>query len=402
MLRIYDIQKVVESQECRLVAKIDCHPVQWQHSPLWFSFPSSYAGQVTQRANPFLAGVLFLAMKLHLDIHIDGVVSRKMLRGIKTIMVIFHQWFPEYHLINVSASQVDETSGATGEYNGCFFSGGVDSFYTVLKNRTENDAEFKITHLLFAQGLDIPLENVDFYAAVLNHIRQITDKLGLKLIPIKTNVRQLTTPLLDWHKTHGSALAAIALCLEPLFGAVFIPGEQDYTYLSPRGAHPLTDPLWSTETLRFIHDGAEVDRIEKVHSQIARSEVALDHLRICWQNVDGQYNCGRCEKCLRTKINLYLAGALDRCSAFETREIDPRQIESLVIRDDYVLDYAKQNYAALAQKQGDIVLKKALKKAIHSYDVYHRKKWWKALQRQFKTNIKEAFFSILNKIPRLK
>ncbi len=35
----------------------------------------------------------------------------------------------------------------------CFFSGGVDSFYTLLKHREE------ITHIIFVHGFDIALED---------------------------------------------------------------------------------------------------------------------------------------------------------------------------------------------------------------------------------------------------
>ena len=39
----------------------------------------------------------------------------------------------------------------------------------------------------------------------------------------------------------------------------------------------------------------------------------MRHLRVCWQNPDNAYNCGRCEKCFRTMLDLWVVGALDRC-----------------------------------------------------------------------------------------
>ena len=62
------------------------------------------------------------------------------------------------------------------------------------------------------------------------------------------------------------------------------------------GSHPLLDPLWSTETLAFVHDGCEANRMEKVR-RIAESPLLLEGLRVC---VDDRgpdvYNCGSCWK----------------------------------------------------------------------------------------------------------
>ena len=52
-----------------------------------------------------------------------------------------------------------------------------------------------------------------------------------------------------------------------------------------------------------IHDGAEARRCDKLR-RLAESAPALKGLRVCWQ--DAGFNCGRCEKCLRTMIALHL------------------------------------------------------------------------------------------------
>lgn len=49
--------------------------------------------------------------------------------------------------------------------------------------------------------------------------------------------------------------------------------------------------------------------------RLAHAPVALASLRVCVRR--SERNCGRCEKCLRTMVELHLAGALDSCTEFE-------------------------------------------------------------------------------------
>jgi hypothetical protein len=54
--------------------------------------------------------------------------------------------------------------------------------------------------------------------------------------------------------------------------------------------------------------------------------LASELLRVCWRNPDGTYNCGRCEKCVRTMVQLLAADALRQCSVFE-RGLVPEIVE---------------------------------------------------------------------------
>ena len=64
-------------------------------------------------------------------------------------------------------------------------------------------------------------------------------------------------------------------------------------------------------------------RLEKVE-RLADSEVARRTLRVCWRNLDGRYNCGRCEKCLRTMVALEALGVL-RALRDASRPARPRR-----------------------------------------------------------------------------
>jgi len=127
---------------------------------------------------------------------------------------------------------------------------------------------------------------------------------GKTLIPVATNHYAFGYRYnLSRNLTQGSALASIALLLG--FPLAYVPAAYSYSQLTPLGSHPLTDPLWSNEAVRIVHEGAEARRVDKV-ARIAGSGPVLANLRVCFEDMNR--NCGRCAKCLRTMIPLALMG----------------------------------------------------------------------------------------------
>jgi hypothetical protein len=199
------------------------------------------------------------------------------------------------------------------------FSGGVDSFYTVLTERGRIDA------LLFVSGFDLALgrpEEPD-RDHVVDTLRAAAGRLGLPLLHISTNLRAFSDRWLLWGDHYvGSGLATVALLLSGVFDELLIPATHSNRDDFPYGTHPQTDPLWGTEQIRLRVHGLCTSRPAKV-VEISRSPVALDTLRVCWENWGGAYNCGTCEKCQRTMLELYLASALDRCATLpDTLDLD--------------------------------------------------------------------------------
>lgn len=273
---------------------------------LQYSVPQ---GSLTDRAEPFIAASLLPAMQLGQPLHVAGTASPQLLRSLPTIQEIFHCWDSHLSLVPI---QVDSESTANyPEPRGvaCFFSGGIDSSYTVLKHLNEIDA------LIFVRGFDTAYQAQDIQEEVARSLGQAAAELGKRLIQVKTNIRSLLDPHVSWDWAHGPSVASIALLLAPLFRRVYIASGYSYAELIPWGSHPLVDPLWSTEDMKMVHDGCEAPRADKT-AFIATCDTALRHLRVCLTNRGGVMNCGRCLKCLVTMIGLQLAGALERCPTF--------------------------------------------------------------------------------------
>jgi hypothetical protein len=314
----------------------------------------SSEGPLARGSDPFLAATLFPAMRIGQPLHISGTVSPKLLVTTHTIQDIFHRWFPEYGKIPVHAEPglSDEVSGVTEV--GAFFSGGVNSFYTLLKHQGE------ITKIIFVHGLDIELNNVSLRSMVSKEIRRIAEELGKQLIEVETNVHEFA------HQYHynGSLLPSIGLILSAQFEKIYIPSNISYDHAFPDSSHPLLDPLWSTESLTFGHDGCEANRNEKF-GRISQSAIALRSLRVCLQNPDDSYNCCQCEKCVRTMIGLEAIGALDRCPTFN-QKLDIEAVSRMNLRDP-LLPFAEENLKTLETRGNNADLVEALRFCIRNF-----------------------------------
>lgn len=88
----------------------------------------------------------------------------------------------------------------------------------------------------------------------------------------------------------------------------------------------MTDHHFSTENLQFVHEGAGFNRTEKLKI-LSDAPHILANLQFCHEVQQKDHNCGTCEKCLRTRINLLIAG-VDESKYFDT-PLTPKLLTSL-------------------------------------------------------------------------
>jgi hypothetical protein len=325
--------------------------IEGKSQEIWFH---AAGVQLTQSANPFLALNLLAAMATNQTLVVDGPVSPRLLQNVKHIEEIFHCWARRFQILPVVGDSV--ISREEPQNVACFFSGGIDSWYTLLKHQRE------ITHLILVHGFDFNLRDEELRAQVGKALRRAAAQMGKQIVEVTTNLRELAFRYDDWTFYHGPALASVALLLSPNFRKIYIASSHDYSSLFPWGSHPVLDHLWSTETTELVHDGCEATRVAKAR-QVAASEFALSSLRVCWENRDGAYNCGRCEKCLRTMINLLIAGALERCPTFPL-PLDPVLVADLDITASNTRLFMIENIEGLQRVGGPPELLRAMREAI--------------------------------------
>jgi hypothetical protein len=327
----------------------------------------------------FITSALLPCMKMGGGkISAKGNISPKFISALSVIQDIYTIWDASLHRTEVANITPVVTAALSQKRVGAFFTGGVDSFYTFLKHHDE------ITDLIFVHGLDIQLDDTVLRNKTSEMIRKVANEFGKNVIEIETNIRELLNFYLDWGKLgHGPALAAIGHLLSPTLHRIYIPSSYSYANLFPWGSHPILDPLWSSDSLEFIHDGCEATRVQKV-ALISKYDIAMNSLRVCWTNPDSIYNCGKCEKCIRTMINLKINNALSRCTTFNEK-LDIKQIKKLVAHDVGTRAFIKENLDVLEKNQTDKELTNALKYVLNKPETPYLKRF----RRKIRAAIKE-------------
>ncbi|HWQ91305.1 MAG TPA: hypothetical protein VN673_06520 [Clostridia bacterium] len=295
------------------------------------------------------------------DLEVEAPVSERLLKSMDTVQDIFLNWYPaQLQRIKVRANAQSAVAGRGDEKVACFFSGGVDAWYSFLKNRN------RIGLLLTVKGFDIPVYDEAVWPDLLKANQRIAAECGVPLLHVETNLRQCIDPSRPglgkqfrgnfWgNYLHGAFLGAVGLCLQQQWGTLIIPSSYPYISLHPWGSHPLVDRLWSNEVTEFVHDGSEANRMDKVRA-IARANESLPvlrQLRVCPDHTPMRYNCGRCEKCVRTMLALHLFKVLEKTPSFDV-PLDLRTVSKMRIQPHKYVWYEEILAEALAQKNEEV------------------------------------------------
>lgn len=367
-MRVTDVTVVEGKEHCELAAQVESG-LYSRPSILWYRFPKKFIKFLSARnGDPFVAALLLPAMRANEPLEIFVPVSPKLLQSLSQIQAIYRCWDPTLSQVRIKAP-VDERFSAISHRSstrGLFFSLGVDSFYSLLKNLKDHPADNEtITHLILVHGFDIFVRkgNDKLFPAVLDNATKVAQELGKEVLPVATNLRDFSDGFVDWGPLyHGAALASVGLACEHFFTTIYIAASRTYADIIPWGSHPIVDPLWSTERLSLLHDGCEARRIDKIHF-IAQSEVALRTLRVCWENPNDLYNCGRCEKCLRTMIGLHMAGSLQNCRTLPN-SVDIDLVRNISIQNQRERKLFEDLANALGSSETDLAIKSALEECL--------------------------------------
>ncbi|HEY9604819.1 MAG TPA: hypothetical protein V6C85_24665, partial [Allocoleopsis sp.] len=236
-------------------------------------------------------------------------------------------WEPNhYQPIEISAEVEQELPASASERAVAAFSGGVDSCFTVFRHRTNRCGRWQrnLQAGAMIHGMDIPLEEEQEFANAAEKSRKLLSTLGVELIPIATNFRQLP---LKWEDAFGTGLASCLILLQGGYTTGLIASSFPYQALSfPYGSNPVTDWMLSGNAFQIVHDGAAFPRLEKMR-EIVNWPEALQNLRVCWEGTPKDRNCCRCEKCIRTILNFRILGVgLPEC--FD-QDVTDEQIRSI-------------------------------------------------------------------------
>jgi hypothetical protein len=249
-------------------------------------------------------------------IRIDGRACPMLIEGLYTA----HAWWTSWGGMPFPVPAIETSGGQTRRIPTAprravaFLSGGVDGLHMLMRNRQlyNRDDPAYVHEVLFIHGFDIGKRTRDpedeRYRMTLRRLEPVVADLGLRLIQCRTNLRHLPSKPDFWENRHnGAGLAAVGH--SAVFGSafLFIGASWPTSHQVPWGSHPTIDNLFSSQRITVIHDGSRFSRLQKV-CDLARWPTGLAALRVCPANAGSRANCGKCEKCLRTRLELLAAG----------------------------------------------------------------------------------------------
>jgi hypothetical protein len=362
---VKDVHITLTTESAILSATCKIRKLGWD--TIYFKVDAAKQAYLCGDASPFAAALLLPAMKKQESLIIHGTISKQLFDGMQAIMKEVSNWGIGLQPIEIKVDHLVEDTHSPKK-TACFFSGGVDSFYTYLKHKNSSNSAKRIdSFILVNNAFDVDPRNKQLWHDTVANIQAIADAEKVELVIVESNVNthELLAPIVTWDYLHGACLAAAGLALRRGFKRVYISSTHSEEEQIPWGSNLSVDSHWSTEKTTFTHDGSEATRLNKVITQIAKSPVALKYLRVCYMNSDGAYNCGTCDKCMRTMVNLYIAGALSKSQTLPTK-LNIKQIASTpTIRGRDGGIFHTENLKALEEKKLNRPLQLALRNSLN-------------------------------------
>jgi hypothetical protein len=283
------------------------------------------------------------------DLIVDGPVSVSQLDRLAEFVSIWAGWLPQvFRPVRISAAQ-EVHDPAAGPRRGAVmgFSGGVDASFALaahhdgLLDRRSRD----ISTGVLVVGWD--LRHHDDSARTVAQ-RAATESLSAYEVGtrvVATNWQQQFCP--DWFTGYNVGLAALLQTFSADHDAAVLAA--DHAYLDefatgPIGMHMSVNHLLAPVHFPIVTTGGTHRRVDRL-AYLAHHPVLLANLRVCYQRDASGGNCGRCEKCVRTQLEMRVCG-IDPTDHFACL-MHPDDVQTLRISRTSQLIYLDHVAAAL-------------------------------------------------------
>lgn len=281
-------------------------------------------------SDDFIAiALVFFAMRHGYDLHIDGPLSTSLLANLHEFQSAWALWQPgRYKVIDIVGNVVNDDTHTTNNKGVVAFSGGVDATYAMLRHSTHSTNRYRcpLVCAVLVRGFDIGLTCDAAWQTALANAQAVTTLYKVPLSAVRTNWKEVICGF--WEDEFFAGLASCLSLFSAEAGVGIAGSDEDYaSFVIPWGSNPVTNPMLSSRAFRMFSEGGSHTRTQKVEA-IAMTSNSSEYLRVCWEGPQTGYNCGVCEKCVRTKLN-FLALGLDIPKSLGVR---PKWREIVMIR----------------------------------------------------------------------
>lgn len=288
----------------RLEVRIEGAP-----EPIVYDWAAPPNVQVAPRNDDFaLLAALSYAMKRGGALHVRGRVDRKLLSGAEKFAEVWAAWRPDrFQPLRVSADEELDPSLPDPSLGYAFaISGGLDSIYSLMRNSAGADGRVNrrpsAGYLMDWRNTGAP--ETDWAMRLRDRARAIAAAFDIPFFACTTNWRAFST---DFFLDHALGIIAAAHCLNATTSGCVLAADAAYMdelRLAPLGNNHTTNPMLSSSAFEAINFGASSPRMDKMRHAATRPDL-IAHMVVCHAKVPGKPNCGRCEKCVRTGLELF-------------------------------------------------------------------------------------------------
>lgn len=284
---------------------------------VWFKVDKKYEDYLCfERGDAYVIAVLNYAMRNHHDIISEAPLSEDLYYNIDKYLVdAIAQYNKGFYRPQIMAEVTSEPlpcAGAVGTGISC----GVDSLHALANQTAMKFKKHNITHLTFNNvGSHGEGEHAEkLYKARLERPQSFAKEYGFEFVASDSNLQNVVEQ--NHFKSHTYSSMFAVYCLQKLY-SVYYYASSGYKYHEFRlyelpgsscGSYEMLSlPLLSTHNLRIYSEGEGMTRMEKLKT-VVNYTPSYKYLNVCLKE---GYNCGTCEKCVRTLLGLDALGALD-------------------------------------------------------------------------------------------
>ena len=275
---------------------------------IWFRWRG---GMSATPGDAFLLLALRSAMRHDHTLVLKGAASEHLIRNLEAIQRFLKSSDRELSEVDVEVEEVKPskpverrlTRSGRDLNSGVMVTGGLDTFYILQEHLAE------INYVVYIRGFENRSGIRPFRFHTFKSVKRSASELNINLVEVETNVMDFFER--NGESDHSLGIAAVGSLLSDLLRILYIPyNHANATLLSTKGQNPELGDLVGNDRFRIIQTGIGVTKAEKV-AAVLSNETVMETLRVCWENPNRAYNCGRCQRCSRTMSDSDIVNFLD-------------------------------------------------------------------------------------------
>jgi hypothetical protein len=267
---------------------------------------------LVERSDAFIVATLPLAIRTHRDIVCEAPVSEIFAHNLAEVLIpTLAEHNPGIYRSKIIAT-TDNSPLPCGEARGVGMSCGVDSFRALQEYIDPAYPSLKATHIFTGNYL---YEGVG-KATINARSAAVAAELGLNFVVTETNISSILSDIrhdtIHFFKTMFNVFAVRKLWRSYVYASTYDYSQFtfDNIFVVPTPKYELLlINTFSTPDFHILDGGATMDRPAKVKA-ISSFPITYKYLNVCLNPAEPT-NCSQCSKCIRTLLNLDMAGTLD-------------------------------------------------------------------------------------------